>query len=107
MNLRVLMVAAALALVVPMAACAHGYHGRYYSGYVVYAPGPPPPPPPVVLYRAPGPGFVWIDGYWGWRNRWAWTPGRWVRPPFARAVWAPGYWYRAPRGWGWRAGYWR
>jgi WXXGXW repeat (2 copies) len=43
---------------------------------------PPPPfryeaPPPI-----PGPGYIWVDGYWvpeGGRG--VWKHGAWVRPP--------------------------
>ncbi|HVY93010.1 MAG TPA: hypothetical protein VHA14_09685 [Bryobacteraceae bacterium] len=69
------------------------------------------PPPPRVLRvrpRAPGPDFMWVDGYWfaeggGWR----WHAGYWTRPPYVGAMWvAPrwengrffaGYW-NGPRG---------
>jgi hypothetical protein len=55
----------------------------------------PPPPPRAygVIGTTPGPGYVWIDGYQDWRApRYVWVPGRWVRPPRARAVWVPGHW---------------
>ncbi len=42
---------------------------------------------------APGPGYVWMGGYWGYRgNAYAWVPGRWAVPPRPHAAWAPGYW---------------
>jgi hypothetical protein len=43
---------------------------RVFFGVGFGAPGyyvaPPPPPPSAVAYvaPAPGPGFVWISGYW-------------------------------------------
>ncbi len=51
--------------------------------------GPPPPPRVVrVLPRTPGPGYVWIDGYWyAEGRRWRWHDGYWTRPPFAGARW--------------------
>ena len=54
--------------------------------------GTPPPPPLVAVVGPvgvpPGPGYVWVDGYWDWLDgRWVWTPGRWVLPPRPRAVW--------------------
>lgn len=41
----------------------------------------------------PGPGFVWVDGYWSWmRGRYVWVSGYWTRPPFAGGYWmAPRY----------------
>jgi hypothetical protein len=73
-------------------------------GYGYYA--PPPPPPPVVAYRplAPGPGYVWVDGYHYWAgSRYTWRRGYWERPPYARAYWV------GPRYYGHRyyRGYWR
>jgi len=49
------------------------------------------PPPPVRIERrpvAPGPDFVWLDGYWyvdGGRYRW--HKGYWTRPPYPGAHW--------------------
>ena len=50
----------------------------------------PPPPPRVVHVRpvAPGPGFLWVDGYWypvGGHYRW--HVGYWTRPPYEGAHW--------------------
>ena len=50
----------------------------------------PPPPPRVLAVRpvAPGPGFVWIEGYWyvvG--SRYRWHAGYWTRPPYEGARW--------------------
>ena len=73
---------------------------------VVYAPPPPPPgptvyaepgevvvdaEPPAPLYEtvgyAPGPGFLWIGGYWHWNGRWVWNRGHYERPPHPGAAW--------------------
>jgi WXXGXW repeat (2 copies) len=36
----------------------------------------------------PGPGFVWVDGYWSWmRGRYVWVGGFWTRPPFVGGYW--------------------
>jgi hypothetical protein len=90
------------------------------SGCVVYSrPGPPPPPvvyaqpgyaepgevvvtedapPPVaeVVGIAPGPGFLWVGGYYHWNyGRWVWMRGHYERPPHPGAVWVrPRYAYR-------------
>jgi hypothetical protein len=75
--------------------------------YAYYAP-PPPPPVAVVVPAAPGPGYVWIEGYWDWRGgSRCWVPGRWVLPPRPRAVWAPGHYAAGRRGSVWRPGHWR
>ena len=76
--------------------------------YAYYAPGPPPPPRIQVRAIAPGPGFVWIDGYWGYgRGGYAWAPGYWTRPPRPRAVRAPGGWHYRGGRYYYRGGRWR
>ena len=86
-----------------------------------YAPAPvSPPPKPIVVEQAPpgpqlevmplapGPGYVWIPGYWMWRNSaWFWVGGRWVLRPYPTAVWMDGHWSRHGRGWIWVGGRWR
>ena len=77
------------------------------SAYVVtYA---PPPPRYAIVGVAPGPGFVWTEGFWDWRGGgYAWVPGRWMRPPRPHAVWVPGVWVaRGRRGYAFRPGHWR
>ena len=49
-----------------------------------------PPPPRVLRVRpvAPGPDYMWIDGYWYPVNgRYVWHAGYWTRPPYAGAHW--------------------
>jgi len=68
------------------------------------------PPAPIVEVRpvAPGPRYVWVDGYHRWNGRaYARVPGRWVVPPRARAVWVPGRWVHEKRGYYWVDGHWR
>lgn len=71
----------------------------------VYVRVAPPPPRYGVVGVAPGPGFVWTDGYWDWRGgNWFWVGGNWVRPPRPGAVWVTPHWvhyggrYRFVRG---------
>jgi hypothetical protein len=75
------------------------------GAYVTVA---PPPPRVEVFGVAPGPGVVWVNGYWNWGgSRYVWVPGRWQRPPRGRGRWEPGRWenhhgrYSYIRG-GWR-----
>ena len=35
------------------------------------------------------------------------APGRWMRPPHARAMWVPGVWVQSNRGYAFRRGHWR
>ncbi len=78
------------------------------AGHAYYVPAAPPPPRVGYVGVAPGPRYVWTDGFWAWRGRWVWVPGRWVVPPRPRAVWAPGHWVQRPhRGWFFVEGRWR
>lgn len=50
----------------------------------------PPPPPRVVRVRpvSPGPGYVWVDGYWYPQGRhYVWHQGYWTRAPYQGATW--------------------
>jgi WXXGXW repeat (2 copies) len=55
-------------------------------------------PPPLPVYDQPvipGPGYLWVPGYWAWNpdiNDYFWVPGTWVLPPEANLLWTPGYW---------------
>ena len=47
------------------------------NGYAAVRFGPPPAPRYGIVGYAPGPGFVWTEGYWDWRGgRWFWVDGR-------------------------------
>jgi hypothetical protein len=54
------------------------------------------PPPPLPLYvqpPIPGPGYIWIPGFWDWGDDgYYWVPGYWEMPPYFGALWTPGYW---------------
>ncbi len=68
--------------------------------------GAPPRPPRVHYVRpaAPGPNFVWINGYYEPAGRdYRWREGYWAPRPYPHAVWV------APRYTGHRyyRGYWR
>lgn len=67
------------------------------------------PPPPVRYEPMPPPRaeFVWVAGYWRWRNgAYSWMPGRWER---ARAGYdyAQPAWREGPGGWQFQQGGWR
>ncbi len=64
-----------------------------------------PPPPRVLRVRpvAPGPEYMWVEGYWyPVGGHYKWHDGYWTRPPYAGARWV------APRhdGRQFFAGYW-
>lgn len=85
-----------------LAGCGGGY---YRAGVVV---GPPPAPVYGVEGVAPGPGYIWTDGYYNLQGGgWVWMHGRWARPPRPRAVWVKPYWERHGRGYHYHRGHWR
>jgi len=59
------------------------------AGTTVVVATAPPAPVQEVVTVAPGLGFVWIPGIWGWEGRWVWEGGHWARPPYPGAVWVP------------------
>jgi hypothetical protein len=68
-------------------------------------------PPPPLRYEArppiPGPGFVWVDGFWEpFHGRYRWHPGYWNRPPFEGAYYVHPHWDHYPDGWHMHDGYW-
>jgi hypothetical protein len=79
------------------------------GGYVAYRVPPPPPAPVVgVVGYAPGPGYVWVSGFWDLRGgNWAWVGGRWAIPPRPRAVWVADRWERNGAHWRYYRGHWR
>jgi len=67
----------------------------------------PPPPHVEVVRLSPGPEYVWMPGYWEWKNHWTWMNGHWAVKPHPNAAWLPGRWVRRETGWIWVHGYWR
>jgi len=88
-----------------LAACGGGYR----AGYVAYS-VPPPPAPYVVgaVGYAPGPGYVWVDGFWDLHGtRWVWVGGRWAVPPHGHRAWVADRWERHGEHWRYQRGHWR
>lgn len=84
------------------AGCGGAYVGSYYAST------PPPPLRAEVYGVAPGPGFIWINGYWGSQGgRYSWVPGRWDRPPRGRSRWETGRWEQRGNQYRFRQGHWR
>ena len=102
MNFKNTLLAGVLLASSGLAGCAHCYTSYYV------APAPPPPRVVGAVGYAPGPGYVWIDGFWDLHgSRWAWVDGRWGRPPRAGAVWVPDRWERHGERWRYNRGHWR
>jgi len=67
-------------------------------------------PPPLPVYAQPpipGPGYLWVPGYWSYGPYgFFWVPGTWVQPPGAGLLWTPGYWGWSDGFFVWNQGYW-
>ena len=97
---RNLLAGAMVILGTVLTGCAGG--GVYYSSFA------PPPPRYGAVGVAPGPGYVWADGYWDLRGRnWVWAPGAWVRPPHRGAAYVHPEWRQEGGRWRYHQGYWR
>jgi len=68
----------------------------------------PPVMPTYDQPYCPGPGYIWIPGYWAWGipGGYYWVPGVWVFAPRPGYLWTPGYWGFAGGYYGWHQGYW-
>jgi hypothetical protein len=74
---------------------------------VVYPRVGPPALRAEVMIGSPGPGYVWIAGYWGWSGgSYHWHRGHWVRARHGRS-WVDGRWEQRGNKWNWRKGHWR
>lgn len=103
MKIRNVLLSGVLAASALLAGCApHAY-------VAAYVPGPPPSPYVVgAVGYAPGPGYVWADGFWDLRGgRWVWAEGYWARPPHPHAYWVPAHWVQRNHGWRRVEGHWR
>jgi hypothetical protein len=102
MRIPNLVAPAALAVVLMAAPACAAPRGRVYVRV-----GPPAPVVERVVV-APGPGFVWVPGYYTWNGRaYAWRRGEWMHPPRPRAVWVAPHWRHERRGWFFVEGHWR
>lgn len=67
-------------------------------------------PPPLPVYDQPpipGPGYVWVPGYWAWNGyEYYWTPGYWAMPPAVGFYWTPPYWAFVDGDYDFYPGYW-
>ena len=84
-------------IVVPVGHRHGGRVGETDDGDIVTVAPPPLQTEAVII--APGPGYFWISGYWGWiGGRHVWVGGRWEghRPGWQ---WVPYGWTRYRNGW--------
>jgi hypothetical protein len=67
-------------------------------------------PPLLPVYAQPpipGPGYLWVPGYWAWTGtEYYWVPGYWATPPMIGLYWTPPYWAWVDGAYVFNAGYW-
>ena len=77
------------------------------SAEVVVSVGIAPPLIPVYVQPlCPGPGYIWVPGYWAYDGGYYWVPGEWVLPPRIGFLWTPGYWGYSGSSYVFNEGYW-
>lgn len=70
-----------------LAGCLGGF------GYATVTTTRPPAPYVEIVGTAPGPQYVWVDGYWWWNgNDYIWVRGHWGIPPGPTYVYRHGGW---------------
>ncbi len=93
------------AFVMGLVFAAQPAHGQITFGVRIGA--PPPPLRYEARPPAPGPGFVWVDGYYEpYNNNYRWHPGYWNRAPYEGAYYIHPHWDHYPDGWHMHEGYW-
>jgi WXXGXW repeat (2 copies) len=73
---------------------------------IVVTQAPPAAQTEVVLAQ-PSPDYVWIAGFWTWRDsRYEWMAGHWELPPHSGAVWVAPRWEPENGSFRFYEGYW-
>ena len=110
MTKRMLMLLSSFMLLPSMACAGYAVYEETPPTRVVYIERRPPVARVEVIGVAPGPGYVWVAGTWGWGGtEYYWTPGRWAAPPQPiYTVYVQGEWRQARgRGWYYAPGHWK
>jgi YXWGXW repeat-containing protein len=67
----------------------------------------PPALQPEVVLAQPASNYVWIAGYWSWRNeQYEWMAGHWELPPNSRSAWVTPRWEQQGNAYKFYEGYW-
>jgi len=83
-------------------------NGTLYGQPIQAVPAYPTNAAADVVVPAPGPGYVWIQGYYDWNGeRYVWIPGYWGYPPAGFHVFVRGGWVYRGGGYYYRRPYWR
>jgi hypothetical protein len=67
----------------------------------------PPALQTEIVLAQPAPNYVWLAGYWSWRNdRYEWMAGHWQLPPSSNATWVAPRWEQQGNAYKFTEGYW-
>jgi hypothetical protein len=67
----------------------------------------PPVPQVDAVIAQPGSQYVWLAGYWTWRdNQYQWMAGHWELPPGSNSVWTAPRWEQEGNAYRFHEGYW-
>jgi hypothetical protein len=67
----------------------------------------PPALQAEVVLAQPSPKYVWLAGYWSWRNdQYQWMSGHWQLPPSSSATWVAPRWEQQGNAYKFTEGYW-
>jgi hypothetical protein len=90
----------------PLAAHAGVEIGVNIGGPEVVVHSQPPPERYEAIGVAPGPGYFWVRGHWGWHHeRWEWIGGRWEHASQPNSIWVAGQWVQRGSGYVWVEGH--
>lgn len=90
MRYRTLLLVGTVFLALSMSGCVPRRSG---VAYVSRVDARPPAPYLEVVTAAPGPNYVWVNGYWTWiGNRYVWMRGHWAPRPGPGYVWVNNGW---------------
>jgi hypothetical protein len=68
----------------------------------------PPAPQAENPHEQPSSEYVWVSGYWSWRNdHYEWIAGQWEIPPQGNTTWIPPHWEQENDGYRFYEGYWK
>jgi hypothetical protein len=74
----------------------------------VYVETAPPAMRAETSVVSPGPGYVWVPGWWNWSGGdYVWVTGVWLQPPRPATRWVAPVWRQTSRGWYRVDGHWR
>ena len=87
----------------------YGSEREATTNVVVQTPPPQPPPPgPEVVTVQPGPGAVWVSGFYEFDGvRYIWVPGHWAYPPHGYRGYVAARWVYRGGSYVYVRGYWR